>query len=255
MIVQPDFPDHWKTKLLISLTREPVAPMCVIRFWAHCQNRRTFRFEKMEPEVLKAICCFPGDALTFYTGMLQTFADLQNDVFVAHGWDEINGKLLSNWENGQRGGRPAINPPITHSKPNDNPTTDSVIVGLSQQEPRRVEKSREDKNRNTAIPESLLAIKGFDELFHDILKDRKRTRKTTSEHWNKSFMAKMLMRPNESLTAMQMILEKGWQGFEWDWFDKAPKPQTEASRPRSTLEDVPGEDEDSTKLITLEDAA
>lgn len=40
MIVQPDFPEHWKTRLLVKITGDKSAPLAVIRLWAHCQHSK-----------------------------------------------------------------------------------------------------------------------------------------------------------------------------------------------------------------------
>lgn len=147
MIVQPDFPDHWKTRLLVDLTGDPTSPLCVIRFWAHCQNRRTCRFENMDPHILKSICGFQGDAIKFYSAMIQTFCKVENGVLIAHGWEEINAKLVSNWKNGGEGGRPKQQSKKTQRKPNGNPNSNSDSIGLTHQEPIREDKIRVEKNR------------------------------------------------------------------------------------------------------------
>jgi hypothetical protein len=40
MIVDPDFLDHWRTRMLVDALQDECAPMYIIRVWAHCQQRR-----------------------------------------------------------------------------------------------------------------------------------------------------------------------------------------------------------------------
>ncbi len=41
MIIDPDFPDHWKTRMLVgALNNDETAPVYLLRLWGHCQNRR-----------------------------------------------------------------------------------------------------------------------------------------------------------------------------------------------------------------------
>ena len=87
MIVQPDFPDHWKTDLLVRTTRSEGAVRCLLRFWSHCQNRRKWEFENLNPQMLAAICKWEGDPQTFWDAMTATFLDVQGDYVVAQEWE------------------------------------------------------------------------------------------------------------------------------------------------------------------------
>lgn len=154
MIVEPDFLDHWKTQLLIEeLGGEPSAPLYVLRLWAHCQNRKTSRFN-IPTKALKAICRFSGDADELLAALVESgFIQVEEsgELFVL-GWDERNSKLLANWENGQRGGRrkaknkPNDNPRETQEEPNDNPTETHENPAVTDKS--RVEKSREAEIRS-----------------------------------------------------------------------------------------------------------
>jgi hypothetical protein len=143
MIVQPDFLDHWKTCLLVTLTNSESAILCVLRFWAHCQNRRQWEFEAMTPQILSAICRWTGDAQTFWDAMLQTFIEVDGKKLVAHDWRETNSSLIAAWQRGQygkMGGRPkTLGKPVRFD-----------AETLDKPEKRRVEKSREDKNTHSS---------------------------------------------------------------------------------------------------------
>ncbi len=141
MIVDPDFFDHWKTVLLIeSLEGDHAAPIYVLRLWAHCQNRRQSVFSNLSPKALKALCRFPGHPNKLVTALVESgFVRVGTDEeLTVCGWDEYNSKLIANWDNGAKGGRP--------KKPNGNPTETQTKPTETQPEPIRVDRSREDKN-------------------------------------------------------------------------------------------------------------
>jgi len=135
MIVEPDFLDHWKTRLLCDLLEDEAAPLLVIRLWAHCQSRKTGTFENMEAGTLRAICRYKGPANRLWDGLMAAgFVRWEIDCgLVVHQWEETNKGLVKNWTNGSKGGRPKGNPTVsqrepllipvvTHEEPNGNPT-------------------------------------------------------------------------------------------------------------------------------------
>lgn len=148
MIVDPDFFNHWKTLTLIGeLDDDQLAPVYVLRLWAHCQNRRDWRF-KLSAKALKALCHYSGHPDKLLAGLVASgFVETLDDgELYVRGWDEYNAQLIANWENGKKGGRPKkgkqpdVNPSETHGLPIDNPSE-------THQEPIRVDRSREDKTK------------------------------------------------------------------------------------------------------------
>ena len=128
MIVQPDFLSHWKTQLLVETLEDPCAPIYVIHLWGHCQNRKTDRFQRVNPSILKAICkAAKHDATAFENAMvLCGFVLIENDTIIAHDWSVINASLIAAWKNGRKGGRPKtknLNKThgLTQTKPMANP--------------------------------------------------------------------------------------------------------------------------------------
>lgn len=114
MIVSPDFPSHWKTQLLIRLTGTHESVLCLLKFWAHCQNRKTHRFTGINPSVLASICNWAGEPEKLWNAMLESkFIEVDGEQLIAHQWNEYNGTLISNWKNGSLGGRPK-NPRVSH---------------------------------------------------------------------------------------------------------------------------------------------
>lgn len=165
MIVDPDFLNHWRTRMLVdALGGDEMAPLYVIRIWGHCQQRRADRFDGMPAVGLKALCKAPGDAKALETALIDAgFVARDGDAITIPKWAEKNASLLAAWDNGNKGGRPKKpnkNPRVTessqkgqpnnpdkthglddetHGKPNENPTR-------TQTKPIREEKRREETN-------------------------------------------------------------------------------------------------------------
>lgn len=145
MIVEPDFLDHWKTRMLVRLLKDERAPIYVLRLWAHCQQRKTDRFTGWNPDVLASVCRWESDGLTLWEAMGKTFLEINGDEVVVHGWAETNAALISAWSNGKLGGRPKAVKSGPH-KPTGNP---SVNPMESDRVSDREEKSRVDGEDQT----------------------------------------------------------------------------------------------------------
>jgi hypothetical protein len=112
MILSPDFPDHYKTRVLIRLAGYE-GVFSLIKLWAQCQFRRSERIEK-SPKVVAAIADWNGDPLVLENALKEAgFAHREGDTFVMHQWEKHNSKLTSNWSNGKKGGRPKEQQQIT----------------------------------------------------------------------------------------------------------------------------------------------
>ena len=102
MIVTADFPDHWKTDLLVELSGSESAVRCLLRFWAHCQNRKRWRFTDLTPPILAGICKWKGDPKVWWSAMTQTFLKVeQGGTIVAHDWEVVNASLIGRWKGGE----------------------------------------------------------------------------------------------------------------------------------------------------------
>lgn len=153
MIVDPDFFEHWRTRMLVdALGGDQMAPMYVMRIWAHCQSRRATSFD-MPAAGLRSLCRFPGDAALLESSLIDAgFIERNGAAIDAPTWAEYNSKLIANWRNGATGGRPKAieeepkdNPPETHQEPTETqpePTgTHAYPIGE--------DKSREDKKEKS----------------------------------------------------------------------------------------------------------
>jgi hypothetical protein len=144
VIVDPDFLDHWRTGMVVDALGDPMAPMYILRLWAHCQERKSDMFT-MPTRGLKAQCKFPGDADAFEQALREAgFIERQGAAIHVCGWAEKNASLLAAWENGAKGGRPkkkpSENPQVTQGEPSANPNE-------TQTKPIREEKSREEQRQ------------------------------------------------------------------------------------------------------------
>lgn len=145
MIVQPEFLDHWKTRLLVDITGDQSAPLAVIRLWGYCQTSKHSFFPDMTPAQLSSICHWGDRKPACHVALIRCgFVEkLKPKGFAAHEWSDYNAKLLANWENGKKGGRPR-----TEEKPNENGQSEKPMgsVGLTQTKPiEQIEQNRTDK--------------------------------------------------------------------------------------------------------------
>jgi hypothetical protein len=147
MIIEPDFLDHWKTRLLMRLLNTEAAPNYVIRLWSHCQTRKTNKFPEWSPEILASVCRWPGDADQFWSAMMQTFCRSEDGHLIAHEWDEVNASLIAAWSNGGKGGRPKKPTGNPRVNPESNPVNPRLTHGVTDREDRedKTEKIQADK--------------------------------------------------------------------------------------------------------------
>jgi len=122
MIVKPDFPEHWKTRLLVKITKDESAPMALIRLWAHCQNSHRWEFPDMTPKQLDSVCHWGDRKPACHTALIKTgFVDrLSPKGFAAHGWNEHNAQMIQKWQAGAKGGRPQTENPRGSEKFSQN---------------------------------------------------------------------------------------------------------------------------------------
>lgn len=153
MIIETDFLDHWKTRLIVRLLGTESAPLYIIRLWSHCQTRKTNRFPDWNPEILSAVCKWGGDANVFWAAILQTFGRIEDDCFVAHQWDEVNSSLIASWSNGGKGGRPKKPRDNPRVNPDPNPVIPRVTHGVTDRE-EKIEKTNSSETPSVLDQES-----------------------------------------------------------------------------------------------------
>lgn len=148
MIVHPDFLDHWKTRALEDAIG-PMAPIHVIRLWAHCQNRRAWRFDGMSAKTFAAICRWPKDPAEFLDAMIAAgFVKADAAGVEVHQWRETNATMVASWSNGSKGGRPrkdaptdgnpapecAVEPPKNFPRSRDEAVAHAAFVGMTEEQ-------------------------------------------------------------------------------------------------------------------------
>lgn len=149
MIVDPDFFDHWRTRMVADMLKDQLAPIYIMRLWAHCQNRKGDVFE-IPAAGLKALCQFPGLAQDLEDALIAAEYIARDGLTVTvTGWAEKNASLLAAWENGNKGGRPKKNQKQTDGQPMENPDETHGLAmanpSLTQTKPIRVDKRREEE--------------------------------------------------------------------------------------------------------------
>lgn len=149
MIVDPDFFDHWRTRMVADMLKDQLAPVYIMRLWAHCQNRKGDVFD-IPAAGLKALCQFSGAAQELEDALIAAEYIVRDGLTITvTGWAEKNAALLAAWENGQKGGRPKKNQNTTDGQPTENPSETQGLPmanpSLTQTKPIRVDKRREEE--------------------------------------------------------------------------------------------------------------
>lgn len=158
MIVQPDFPEHWKTRQLVEITGDESAPMAVLRLWAHCQHSRRSEFPNMTPTQLASICHWGSRKPACHIALTKAgFVDkLKTRGYAAHQWNEHNAQLLQKWQAGLKGGRPPGDnsdqkPKFSENFPNDTSQRDQRSLGKH----RDVEKPTDNRPQTGTNPDQI----------------------------------------------------------------------------------------------------
>lgn len=140
MIIDPDFVDHWKWHSIaadLDAEHSDVVTM-ILRIWSHCQQRKSDRFPRLSNKALATLCRFTGDPDALFSSM-ETHGLLRrapDGELVVEKWADHNAKLLADWTNGRKGGRP---------KGSKNRA--QKPMGSENKNPDETDKSREDKSR------------------------------------------------------------------------------------------------------------
>ena len=101
MILETDFVDHWKTQRLVYICG-PDAVLCLLRIWSYCQQRKRWQFDAAQASIIEWIGKWNGEkGLLLATLKEVGFIDEEEDgEFSMHDFENVNGKMVSNWANG-----------------------------------------------------------------------------------------------------------------------------------------------------------
>ncbi|MGI9573886.1 hypothetical protein ACRYJU_07340 [Alloalcanivorax xenomutans] len=241
MIVDPDMPDHWKTRMLVDLLGgDELAPLYLIRLWGHCQNRKAWIFDGLPPAAVKAICRFSGDAKALDDALIECgFMERDEKQITVVGWEERNASMVKSWENGKRGGRPKKSPVETEDKPEENPEeTQTETQEEPSDNPRETDKRREEKIREDEIPPKpprggkqatkvnvtvdhmVLTCSGLsDQLAQEYLAFRKSLKAPLTESAWKNISAEIAKSNASPDDALSEAMAAGWRSFKAQWLE------------------------------------
>jgi hypothetical protein len=143
VIIDPDFLDHWRTRMVVDALADEMAPMYIMRLWAHCQQRKADRFE-IPAAGIKGLCKAQCDADKLEQALIDSGYITRDGAYVVvTKWAEKNAALIAAWENGNKGGRkPNPNPRVSSGQPSGNP---AVTQPEPNANPDGTDRSRGDK--------------------------------------------------------------------------------------------------------------
>lgn len=155
MIVDPDFLEHWRTRMLVdALGGDEFAPFYLLRLWGHCQTRKATRFE-IPAAGLKGLCKAPHEAAKLEAALSECGYVARDGAFLdVLKWAEQNASLIAAWENGSRGGRPPKpkeNPRVSGAEPTGNPavTQPEPLANPDETDRRGLDRSGLDKTTSS----------------------------------------------------------------------------------------------------------
>lgn len=260
MIVDPDFLDHWKTRLVVDLLDgDELAPLYILRIWAHCQQRKKADAFAISTPGLRALCrCTTASADALEGALIEAgFIERDGDEVRVVDWAKRNAQLVTAWKNGAAGGRgrkasaaksgaetePGENPSETGTEPNGNPTETETEPGANRNgthgeaiRSRSREDKDKDKNKGNAArpapPLQLLLAAGVDEqTAADWIAHRKAKRATASATVIED-RQRVCAQAGVTLAAgLALEVSRGWQGLKADWIANAMTADRPAALP------------------------
>lgn len=127
-------------------------------------------------------------------------------------------------ENSATAADPASNPGESPARPADSP--DSPASPPAEWKEGKEMNGSEGKRRSATspsapeLPGGLASAEGFADEFAAFVAHRAKLKKPMTDHAKALLLAKLAQRPSDAIAALSMSIENGWQGVEWDWFDK-----------------------------------
>jgi hypothetical protein len=261
MIVDPDFLDHWKTRLVVDLLGgDEFAPLYILRIWSHCQTRRKADEITITTAGLRALCrCTTVPAEALEAALVEAgFIEREGDSIRVVDWAARNSRLITAWKNGAKGGRgnakpkpaenaenaetaengdesePDANPTGTQDEPNGNRTGTHGEAIRSRSRSRSREEQEQEQNQSqkqarSAPPATdarrLLQAEGVDDqTAADWIAHRKAKRATASATVIED-RKRVCAEAGVSLAAgLALEVSRGWQGLKAEWIANALAP-------------------------------
>lgn len=274
MIVDPDFLDHWKTRLLVDeLGGDELAPLYVLRIWAHCQQRKKADAITISAAGLRALCrcaSVPAEHLEAAL-ILAGFIEREGGEIRAIDWAVRNVKLITAWKNGKAGGeanreRAAAREPTddrngTEPEPNDDrPATEREAIRSREEEDKN--KSKSKGNAARPAPPSAMALllsAGVDQqTAADWIAHRKAKRATATATVIEDRKRACAKAGVDLAAGLALEVSRGWQGLQADWISNAlahrpngPPPQSPQDRAREWADISTGAISDDRRIIDI----
>jgi hypothetical protein len=234
VIVDPDFLDHWRTGMVVDALGDAMAPLYILRLWAHCQERKSDAFV-MPTRGLKAQCKFPGDAQAFEAALIEAgFISRDGDSIYVCGWAEKNASLLAAWANGNKGGRPkkaqkepSENPRVTQQEPTANPSethAEPIREEKRREEPSSLRSEGKARKRAVTCPADVP-----EQVWQDFQAIRAAKRAPLTDTAVDGIAREAAKAGIDLATALAYCCERGWQGFNAGWY--AARQQAAAKAP------------------------
>lgn len=295
MIVDPDFLDHWKTRLVVDLLGgDELAPLYILRIWAHCQTRKKAEGIAISTAGLRALCrCTSAPAEVLEAALIAAgFVERDGDEIRVIDWAKRNAQLIAAWRNGATGGRgnartragdqpeanqsgtetePSTNPAGTQHEPNANPTgtPDEAIRVRSrsrEEQEQKQEQKQSQKPARTAPPamQVLLAEGVPEQIAADWIAHRKLKRATVSATVIEDRKAVCAQAGVLLAVGLSLEVSRGWQGLKAEWIANAMERQsagrglpfqTTQDRARDWADIATGANSDDRRIIDITPAA
>lgn len=116
MILETDFADHWKTQRLVSICGAE-AVLCLLRIWSYCQLRKRWKFDDSQASIIEWIGKWNGqEGLLLSTLKEVGFIDEEGGKLSMHDFEDVNGKMVTNWMNGMNATKKAKKDSIKSSQ-------------------------------------------------------------------------------------------------------------------------------------------
>lgn len=211
MIVDPDFLNHWRTRMLVEALKDEMAPLYVIRIWGHCQQRRADRFDGMPAAGLKALCKAGGDAQALETALIDAgFIARDGAAITVPKWAAKNASLLAAWENGNKGGRPKKpkhNPRVSDSNQGDQSGNPEKTHGFDDETQGKPNENPDvtDKRRSSVSKDTDAFASDPDPIFGTGLAYLVRC--SVPEKGARSFLGKMRQELKDDLVAVELLVK------------------------------------------------
>ena len=80
---------------------------------------------------------------------------------------------------------------------------------------------RKTQKNKATIPDVLNSVNGFNDIWQSFLDNRKALKKPAIKRAQELILKKLSKCPDRAIDALNVAIERGWIGFEWDWINNS----------------------------------